>query len=158
MLCDACTAVPGPPTRSCLSDEHQQPLVCSPHRCRSTRISNRQRQSRPLPPPDAADCACGGRTACGGRIAAASLLARGRCQFAGRIDHRHISFLHRQFSLITPHFPFPLTATRSSHFPFAVRLDRSHFATRPISFPISHFSAISTGRDSIRSSISFPNP
>jgi len=51
-----------------------------------------------------------------------------------------------------------VTATRSSHFPFAVRLDRSHFATRSISFPISHFSAISSGRDSIRSSISFPNP
>ena len=32
----------------------------------------------------------------------ASLLAWGRCQFAGRIDHRQISFLHRQISLITP--------------------------------------------------------
>ena len=71
---------------------------------------------------------------------------------------RSISF--RDSTDLISHFPvqFPLTATRSSHFPFAVRLDRSHFATRPISFPISHFSAISPGRDSIRSSISFPNP
>ena len=48
-----------------------------------------------------------------------------------------------------------------SHF-IAISTDRDSidliFATRPISFPISHFSAISSGRDSIRSSISFPNP
>ena len=50
---------------------------------------------------------------------------------------RSISF--RDSTDLISHFPvqFPLTATRSSHFPFAVRLDRSHFATRPISFPIS---------------------
>ena len=52
---------------------------------------------------------------------------------------RSISF--RDSTDLISHFPvqFPLTATRSSHFTFAVRLDRSHFATRPISFPISHF-------------------
>ena len=78
------------------------------------------------------------------------------------VQQRYTSLLisFRDSTDLISHFPvqFPLTATRSSHFPFAVRLDRSHFATRPISFPISHFSAISIGRDSIRSSISFPNP